>query len=127
MTVGWLWFIGTLVPVIGIVQWGLWPAMADRFVYVPLIGLFVLFSWGLADIFTVLDKGRVLFVLSAVIILSTLTICTFFQVRHWKNSISLFEHTSSITDNNWVAHNNLAAALADVEKYDQAIFHYKKA
>lgn len=127
LTVGWLWFIGTLVPVIGIVQWGLWPAMADRFVYVPLIGLFILFSWGLADIFTVLDKGRVLFILSAVIILSTLTICTFFQVRHWKNSISLFEHTSSITDNNWVAHNNLAAALADVEKYDQAIFHFKKA
>ena len=127
LMVGWFWFIGTLVPVIGIVQWGLWPAMADRFVYVPLIGLFVIISWGLTDIFAGLHQGRILFILSAVIILSTLTICTFFQVRYWKNSISLFEHTSNVTDKNWVAHNNLAAALTKAGRYDQAIFHLKEA
>jgi len=128
LTVGWLWYIGTLVPVIGLVQAGIWPAMADRFAYVPLIGLFILIAWGTADIFakwSLQYKNIVLFA-SAGALFSTLMIHTSMQVAHWKNGITLFEHAIKVTDNNYVAHNNLAITLSDQGKINEAIYHYEE-
>jgi Tfp pilus assembly protein PilF len=127
LTVGWLWYIGTLFPVIGLVQAGLWPAMADRFVYVPLIGLFIIIAWGVPDI---LDRWRfkriVLGILSAGLIL-TLIATTWLQLQHWQNGVKLFTHALKVTRNNIIAHNNLGQAMSKQGKYNEAFIHYVKA
>ncbi len=126
MIVGWLWFIGTLVPVIGLMQVGK-QAMADRYTYVPLIGLFIIVAWGAPDLF--LKKyhfKKKLFGGFSCILLSALMICAFMQVNHWQNSIALFNHAIKVTDNNWLAYNNLAGALNKQGNYKKAlVYSYK--
>ena len=123
--VGWLWYLGTLVPVIGLVQVGP-QAMADRYTYVPLIGLFVVIAWGVPHIVAGWRHKRVLLATSAGIVISAFIVCTWFQIGLWQNSITLFENAIKVTDDNWLAHYNLAGALSGAENYDQAIIHYKK-
>ena len=123
-TVGWLWYIGTLLPVIGLVQWGLWPSMADRFTYVPLIGLFIIITWIFPDILARWRYCKIGLTLSACLVLSTLMICTWLQVRHWENSIKLFSHAIQVTSNNYPAHYNLGVILARHGKTKQALDHY---
>ena len=123
--VGWLWYLGTLVPVIGLVQVGP-QAMADRYAYVPFIGLFVVIAWGVPHIVGRWYHKRILLVTSAGIVLSALMVCTWFQIGRWQNSTTLFENAIKVTDDNWLAHYNLAGALIGTENYDQAIFHLKK-
>jgi Flp pilus assembly protein TadD len=126
LLVGWLWFLGTLVPVIGLVQVG-HHAMADRFTYVPLIGLFVMATWGIADALDYRRFGRTILAISGVIVLSALTASTWFQIGHWKNSITLFEHTLRVTSNNDLAHYNLGVALQQEGKIGDATVHYAEA
>ena len=127
LAVGWLWYVGTLFPVIGLVQAGLWPAMADRFVYVPLIGLFIIITWGVPDIMNRWRfKRMVLGILSAGLI-PTLIATTWFQLQHWQNGVKLFTHAIKVTRNNSVAHNNLGQALSKQGKYNEAFIHYVKA
>jgi len=127
LSVGWLWFLGTLVPVIGLVQVGLWPAMADRWAYVPLIGLFIMIAWGVSDLVARWrHKETVLTSLSSAILLVLMTL-SWTQVRYWKNSISLFEHALNVTTNNYVAHTHLGPALASQSKMNEAIRHYSEA
>jgi protein O-mannosyl-transferase len=107
--VGWLWFLGTLVPVIGIVQVGL-QSMADRYTYIPLTGLFIAVAFLASD----LGKRRewvkiVSGVLGAAVVIA-LTVISTGQIKHWSNSEALFRQASTI-DGNYVAHNNLSAAL----------------
>ena len=125
--VGWFWYLGTLLPVIGLVQQGLWPAVADRFAYVPLIGLFVGIAWGIADLaagWRYKVKGLGAITAAVLIILMT---TSWLQAQYWKNSVTLFKHTVEVTDNNYLMHNNLGFALTARGRPDEAIEHYKEA
>jgi Flp pilus assembly protein TadD len=124
LPVGWLWYVGTLVPVIGLVQVGE-QAMADRYTYVPLIGLFIIIAWGATDLLGSRRYGKPALPLAAISLLSVLMVCSFLQVKHWKNSLALFEHALRVTENNHLAHLNFGAALADQGKLEEAISHYQ--
>ena len=120
LTVGWFWYIITLLPVIGIVQVGL-QAMADRYTYVPLTGLFIIVAWGLADISTKWPYRKAVLTILSVTVLSAMAIASRLQVRHWRNSVTIFEHALKVTDDNYVAYNSLARQLYEEGKIDQAI------
>ncbi len=126
LTVGWFWYVGTLVPVIGLVQVG-GQAMADRYTYVPLIGLFIIIAWGAAEIFERRRVKRIFAVLTTVILMLTLSAVSHQQVAHWTDSITLFSHALKGTRNNYLAHLNLGKALNDAGKDRQALQHYRDA
>ncbi len=127
LAVGWLWYLVTLVPAIGLVRAGLWPAMADRFAYVPLIGLFVMVAWGVPELLAKYRYQRIMLATSTTVMLVTLTVVTMLQVRHWQNSFTLFQQTVNVTANNYVAHDSLGNALAQQGMMEQAIVHYQEA
>ena len=124
--VGWFWYLGTLVPVIGLVQVGS-QSMADRYTYVPLIGIFIIIAWGASDILTRWQYRRAFLAISAGCILSVLTIVTWMQLQYWQNSISLFEHTINVTTDNFTMHCCMGTALAEQGKIDEAVVHYTEA
>jgi len=126
LPVGWFWYLGTLIPVIGLVQVG-GQAMADRFTYVPLIGLFIVIAWGVPALMTKLRIQRVVLTIAATAILVIMMICSSLQVSYWKNSISLFRHALSVTSNNLVAFDRLGSALADQGEFEKAIENYNEA
>jgi tetratricopeptide (TPR) repeat protein len=111
LLVGWLWFIGTLVPVIGLVQVG-GQALADRYTYVPLIGVFIAVTWSAADIAKHLKLGPPVIGSIAAAELAALGILTCIQLGYWQDGTTLFRHAAAVTENNWVAHANLYATLA---------------
>ena len=100
---GWLWYLGTLVPVIGLVQVGA-QSMADRYTYLPLIGIFVMIAWALGDLLNSCPKYKVMGWTVAGGILATLAIMTQTQIGYWKDSKTLFEHALLATDHNYQAH-----------------------
>ncbi|MFZ0916965.1 MAG: tetratricopeptide repeat protein [Candidatus Udaeobacter sp.] len=126
LLVGWLWFLGTLVPVIGIVQVG-GQIMADRYFYIPSIGLFIALVFGLADI---ARSWRVSPALSAgiaggvLLILATLTNA---QIQRWRDSFTLFEHTLAVTPPNLRIEHNLGVAFGASDRYEEAAVHFAKA
>jgi len=124
--VGWLWFLGTLVPVIGLLQVGM-QAMADRYTYIPLIGLFIMAAWGMADL---LDRWRCpkfLLPLVAGVMIVVLGTVARFQVGHWRNAVSLFRHTLSVTQNNLLIQAALGEAFYFRGEVDQALIHFQEA
>lgn len=123
--VGLFWYLGTLIPVIGLVQVGN-QAMADRYSYIPLIGLFIIVAWGGSEPFKKWHYQKTFLCVFSVAVLSALVICTTYQLKHWKNAIALFEHTIKVTKNNYHAQNNLGTAFVQVE-LDKAVSHYKEA
>ena len=125
--IGWLWYIGTLIPVIGLVQAGLWPTMADRWAYVPMMGLAILTTWGVGDIAAKWRLRVPTLVIPAGAYLSVLLVCTYLQVGHWRNSFTLFTHALDVTSGNYIAHLNLGNVLLKEKKTDEAIHHYKNA
>ncbi|MGD2125163.1 MAG: tetratricopeptide repeat protein [Desulfobacteraceae bacterium] len=127
LAVGWLWYIGTLLPVIGLVQQGLWPAMADRFAYIPLIGLFIMVVWGFAPLAAKWPFQRILPAICPGILLLWFTMVSWVQLGHWKNSATLFERALDVTSNNFLAHMNLGSALANLGREKRAIIHFNKA
>jgi len=126
VAVGWFWYIGTLVPVIGFVQVGS-QAMADRYSYIPLIGLFIMIAWGISDLSLKWNYRKVLLPVAVGMILLALAVRTFFQVGHWKDTITLFENAVRVTDNNGPAHNNLGNALSAQGEFEKAHFHLQTA
>jgi len=126
LLVGWLWYLGTLVPVIGLVQVGN-QALADRYTYIPLIGLFIIVAWGVPDLLAKYQYRKILFTASAFAVLLALSICTHLQLRHWRNSITVFEHAIEVTENNRMAHSNLGVALLNRRRPDDAITHFTAA
>jgi Flp pilus assembly protein TadD len=124
--VGWLWFLGTLVPVIGFLQVGA-QAMADRYTYVPLIGLFIITAWGFPELIAGWRHKKKLLAWAGAFLLITLMVSSWFQVRHWKNSIALYEHALHVTKNNYFAHDGMGLLLASRGKKDEAIHHYSAA
>jgi tetratricopeptide (TPR) repeat protein len=107
--VGWFWFMGTLVPVIGIVQAGS-QSMADRFTYIPSIGLFILVTWGLADLFSS-PAGKKFLATAAIVVLAASIALTSIQITYWRSSITLFRHALAVTADNYVADACLGQAL----------------
>ena len=127
LAVGWFWYLGTLVPVIGIVQVGE-QAMADRYTYVPLIGIFIAIAWSLPEQIKT-GKEKLLPILSGIVI-SLLIALTWIQVSHWKNSITLFEHAINVTDTKYLGVATIHAFLGDAYhregELDVAISEFKK-
>jgi predicted negative regulator of RcsB-dependent stress response len=119
--VGWFWYAGTLVPVIGIVQVGS-QSMADRYAYIPLIGLFVMIVWGMAYVFKKIFSTKMVAAISGMILVA-LIIVSCHQVQYWQNTFSLFNHAVNVTENNSIAHSNLAGELLKQNKVKEAMHH----
>ena len=118
IVVGWLWFLGMLVPVIGLVQVGV-AAMADRYTYLPILGLQIALLWTLRD--WARDETRARLASGAVVaLLLFLAVRTWQQVGVWRSSITLFTHATEVTDDNYLAHSNLGMALASAERFPEA-------
>ena len=115
-----------LLPVIGLVQVG-WQSMADRYTYLPLIGVFIMLAWGAADLRPRSRTGRLVLTLGAALVLGACLAATRFQLKYWQNSVALFRHALEVTTDNWLAHNNLGTALADQGKVDEGAEHFRAA
>jgi protein O-mannosyl-transferase len=122
---GWLWFLGTLVPVIGLVQVGD-AAMADRYAYIPLIGIFVMIAFGAADLAET-KKFGMLSVVPAVCVLVALAAATHRQIDYWRSNYDLWSHTLAVTQNNFIAEDNLGGALILEGKEEEAHPHFEAA
>ena len=125
LPVGWFWYLGTLVPVIGLVQVGA-QAMADRYTYIPLIGLFLIVAMGVPEGLTRWRHRKNLVVFCGSAALAVLIVVSRAQVSYWQDSIRLFEHTLAITSDNYLIHNNLGNALERSGRIEEAIAHYKE-
>jgi tetratricopeptide (TPR) repeat protein len=123
---GWLWFVGTLVPVIGLVQVGD-QAMADRYAYVPLIGIFVMIAFGMADWACAHNLGIAPRAIFAGVVLLALSFATYRQLGYWSSNVELWSHTLAVTHNNFIAENNMGGALLLEGKSDQAHEHFLRA
>ena len=123
---GWLWYLGMLVPVIGIIQVGS-QARADRYTYLPQIGLYVLLTWAVADLCAGWRHRRVVLGGGSTVILAALIFCARAQTSYWRNSESLWTHTLACTSDNVEAHNNLGSVLLKMGRVDEAIAHFQKA
>ena len=120
LATGWLWYLGTLVPVIGIVQVGS-QAMADRYTYIPMIGLFIMIAWGVPDLLKKWNYRKAILFTSSALSILCLSIITWTQVGYWQNSITLFDHTLKVTDHNYLAYNYRGSAYDSLGNYKQAI------
>jgi protein O-mannosyl-transferase len=126
LVVGWLWYLGTLVPVIGLIQVGN-QAMADRYMYVPLIGLSIMVAWGSFDLLSHWRSSRYALPALATLVLAALAMVAHRQVSYWRNSEALWTHALGVTSANYVAENNLGLTLAGAGKGADAIEHYTEA
>jgi Flp pilus assembly protein TadD len=128
LVVGWFWYLITLLPVIGLVQVGI-QAMADRYTYIPLIGLFLAIAWGVPELLRHLRPraGRATLLAAAAVVTVLLATRAWDQARHWKSGVDLFEHTVRVTENNARAHNGLGLALGAEERRADAIPHFREA
>jgi tetratricopeptide (TPR) repeat protein len=124
--VGWLWYLGTLVPVAGLVQVG-YQSMADRYTYLPMIGLFIAIAWIVPDLLAGWRFHRIALTVLATCVIAALMTVSLFQIRYWQNSLTLFAHALSVTKNNAVIETNMGAALAEQGKFGEAIAHYQEA
>jgi tetratricopeptide (TPR) repeat protein len=125
LIVGWLWFLGTLVPVIGLVQVGD-AAMADRYAYIPLIGIFVMIAFGLSDPAESKQPGLWL-AIPAVLVLVALAFATHRQIGYWQSNRDLWSHTLDVTHNNFIAEDNLGGALILEGNEEDAHVHFEAA
>jgi tetratricopeptide (TPR) repeat protein len=123
---GWLWFLAVLFPVIGLVQSGV-AARADRYMYLPLVGLALVAAWGVGDLVENRRRAKLLLSAIGVGVLLTLTVLTRRQVHVWSDTTTLFEHALRFTSDNFLAQNNLATALAQRGELDAAEAHYREA
>jgi tetratricopeptide (TPR) repeat protein len=122
LAVGWLWYLGSLVPVIGFIQAGD-QARADRFTYVPLVGLFIVLAWGAWDL---VGRARLLAAASVAAVLAA-SIVARTQVGHWRANVELWEHTLRVADESYIAHTNLGLALFAEVKTNPAIAEFRAA
>jgi hypothetical protein len=123
---GWFWYIGTLVPVIGLAQVGS-QAMADRYSYIPLIGLFIIVAWSLPELTAKLPYRKLILWPGSLVILSALTVCTYQQTSYWKDTITLCQHAISVTKDNFLANLSIAPQLLKRGQIEQAVQRYSEA
>lgn len=124
LLLGWLFYLGTLVPVIGLVQVGA-QSSADRYTYIPLAGVFGMLVWGLGDLFGGRPRGRAVLAAAAALALAACAALTFRQVGFWRDSTTLFEHTLAVTRDNFVVHNNLGGVLMRAGRVEEAVGHFE--
>ena len=123
--VGWLWFLGTMIPVIGLVQVG-FQSMADRYTYIPLLGVFWIVVWVAADLITRWRLPGGVVALATLLVLGTCAAQTRAQLNYWRDGESLFRHAIAMTENNFVAFDGLGRALYNRGNLDKAVFYYLK-
>ena len=126
LAVGWLWFLGMLVPTIGLVQVGS-HALADRYMYLPLAGLAIVLAWGVADAVGTRGRRGVALAGAALLAVALLAGVTRAQLRHWHDSLSLFSHALAVTGENHIAHAFLGAAYAERGRLAETVRHYREA
>ncbi|HVN05235.1 MAG TPA: tetratricopeptide repeat protein [Bryobacteraceae bacterium] len=125
LPVGWFWFLGVLVPMIGIVQVG-GQSMADRFTYIPSVGLVVMLVWGAWWLLGGSKRGSQVAIASAVLLIPALAAATWFELGMWKDSVTLLRHTVEVTKDNAAAIHNLAYALAAEGRFQEAVPYYRE-
>jgi len=126
LTVGWLWYVGTLVPMIGLVHVGL-QARADRYTYIPLVGLAIAVAWGVGEAVSKSRPLRRAAAVAACAAIAAFAVATRLQLAHWQDTVALFGRAAAVTSNNRFAHENLALALADLGREREAILHFEQA
>jgi tetratricopeptide (TPR) repeat protein len=126
LLVGWLWFLGTLVPMIGLVQVGR-QAMADRYAYLPLLGIFVMLCWGVADFAGAKRLPAMLLPVAGVVIVVLLGAVARHQINYWADNQVLWTHTIEVTPPNYVAEDNLGGTLLKRNRTEDAIAHFRRA
>ena len=126
LLVGYLWFLGLLVPVIGLVQVGL-QGFADRYMYLPLVGLGIMLAWAGAEVSGRSARLRPLLRGAAMLLVAALAAGSFVQTRHWRNSEALFRHSLAVAPGAWMLHMNLGRALSESERFDEAIEEHRAA
>ncbi len=124
--VGWFWFIGMLIPVIGLIQIGP-QAMADRYTYIPMTGLFIILAWGIPDLLPAMKLKKFLLISAAAVFISTFLRIAWIQTQYWQNGFTLFQHAVDVTENNGLAHNNLGNVFFRAGYFDLAFKHYSEA
>jgi len=126
LLVGWLWFLGTLVPMIGVIQVGV-QAMADRYAYLSFIGLFLMIAWGAAEL---MELRRVRLAWQAGLctaVLVALFVVARIQIDYWSDNVTLWTHVLQVTGRNWIAENNMGHALLNEEREFDAVDHFRAA
>src|SRR5258706_9889501 len=126
LAVGWFWYVGSLVPVIGLVQVGV-QSRADRYTYLPMIGISIMLAWGVTELFEQRRWPRMALASLSAAVCAVWLVMTWINLGYWQNSITLFEHAIVTTDENYVAHNNLGAALRSAGRITEAIPHFETA
>jgi tetratricopeptide (TPR) repeat protein len=126
LAVGWLWYLGTLVPMIGLVQVGQ-QAHADRYMYLPLVGLAIAAAWGAADLASLRRGARQFFAIAGAAAVAGLAFTAWQQVNTWRDAMTLFERAVAVTENNFIAHMNLAEDLLERGRADEAEPHAREA
>jgi tetratricopeptide (TPR) repeat protein len=126
LAVGWFWFLGTLVPAIGLVQVGV-QSMADRYTYLPGIGIFILVIWGVNDLLNSQPQKIKIAALAGIAVLTGCLVCTSAQLKYWNSSAGLFLHAIEVTTDNYAAEDGLGKALEDMGKNDDAEKLYAEA
>jgi tetratricopeptide (TPR) repeat protein len=124
--VGWMWYVITLVPVIGLVQVGD-QAMADRYTYIPLIGLFIIVAWGLPELLAKYAHRKTVIFVAATAAVAAMSISTYIQLGYWRNSVTIFEHAVEVNPKDLFAQVNYGSALLKANMFDEAITHLSKA
>jgi protein O-mannosyl-transferase len=126
LPVGWFWFLGTLVPMIGLVQVGA-QAMADRYAYLPFAGLFIMICWGVADWAQQQHLATAWLTAPSLVVLLALTVVAHRQIAYWSDNVALWAHAAQVTRGNWIAENNWGAALMDQGHFDDAMVRFRSA
>ena len=126
LLVGWFWFLGTLVPMLGLKQVGA-QAMADRYAYLPFIGLFIMICWGVADLFEERHLSPAWLAAPSIAALLALAMVAHRQITYWNDYVSLWSHALQVTSGNWQAENNLGMALLRQGRMEDAIPHFRAA
>jgi len=125
LAVGWLWYVGTLVPVIGLVQVG-FQARADRYTYLPLVGLFIMAAWGISELSKKWRYRKSVLFVASTVILVCLSMVSWKQVGYWQNTFTLFDHTLNVTENNYIIYSGRGTAYKNAEKYSEALKDFDK-
>ena len=125
LTVGWLWFLGTMVPMVGLMQVGR-QSMADRYAYLPFLGLFIMLCWGVADWAEARHLPTTLLSAVSLVVLAGLALVTYRQIGYWADNVTLWSHTLQVTDRNWFAEAYLGDALRNTGHQEEALQHYFK-
>ncbi len=125
LTVGWYWYVATLLPVIGIVQVGM-QAMADRYLYVPMVGLLIALTWECGAIRSRSPVAARLLPLAAGLVAAACAVLSWRQVQYWKDGMTLFEHALEVTRDNFTAHDNLGVELDRRGRFEEALAQYRE-